>query len=120
MGREQRQFIRLDMRLTVAYKILGTTKLGKTLTEDIGAGGVRFLAEHTLEPGTRLEIVLHLPKPDLPIEFTGEVVWSKPVESGGAAVSGMTEVGLRFLNIEEKDRRLILQYGTMYGPPASS
>ena len=95
-------------------------KLGKSLTKDLSGGGVRFLAEHPLEPpGTQLEIILRLPECHEPIRFVGRVIWIAPSRSNDAALSGrVSEVGVQFVTIDPKDRALLLQYAALY-PPAS-
>ena len=115
---ERRQFVRLDTRLNLSYKIVGTAKLGKSLTKDISGGGVRFLAEHALTPGTRLEVTLRLPERDEPVRFLGEIVWSKPRSSLGKSLhSDASEVGLRFVEIIPAERTLIMQHVGLYTPP---
>ena len=120
MGMEHRQFIRLDARLNVSYTIAGTKQLGKALSKNISGGGVRFVAEHPLEVGARLEVIVHLPSPDMPIRFVGEVMWTKLVTKADAAGFGGTEVGVRFVEIAPHDAALIKQYAALYAPPSGS
>ena len=117
MGMEHRQFIRLDARLNVSYTIAGTKQLGKALSKNISGGGVRFVAEHPLEVGARLEVIVHLPSPDMPIRFVGEVMWTKLMTKMDATGLGGTEVGVRFVEITPKDAVLIKQYAAFYAPP---
>mgnify|MGYP001570338777 CR=1 FL=1 len=117
MGTERRQFIRLDTRMNISYTIAGTKQLGTSLSRDIGGGGVRFVAEHPLEVGARLEVIVHLPSPDMPIRFVGEVMWTKLVTKADAAGFGGTEVGVRFVEIAPHDAALIKQYAAFYAPP---
>jgi c-di-GMP-binding flagellar brake protein YcgR len=117
MGTERRQFIRLDARLNVSYTIAGTKQLGTSLSRDVSGGGVRFVAEHSLDVGARLEVIVHLPTPDTAIRFVGEVMWTKLVTKADAAGFGGTEVGVRFVEITSKDATLIKQYAAFYAPP---
>jgi len=115
---ERRQFIRLGMRLNVTYKIIGTGKIGTALTTNFSGAGLRFLAEHALAPGTQLDVTLRLPERAEPIKCQGEVVWSEPRRSPDSALPGDTsEVGVRFVQIDPKDRTLIVQCAALYGPP---
>ena len=114
MASERRQFLRLDTRLNVSYTIAGTRQLGKSLSKNISGGGVRFIAEHPLEVGTRLEVIVHL---DLPVRFLGEVIWTHLVTKSTSAEFGGTEVGVRFVEITPKDLALVKQYATFYAPP---
>ncbi len=117
MANERRQFIRLNTRLNVSYVIAGTKQLGKSLSKDISGGGVRFVAEHPLDVGARLEVIVHLPAPDMPIRFAGEVMWTRLLTTMHAAGLGGIEVGVRFVEIAPKDAVLIKQYAAFYAPP---
>ena len=105
---ERRQFVRLDIRQKVSYKIIGTKKLGQSLTKNISGGGIRFLAEHPLEPGTELEVALRVPDREEPVRFIGQVVWSHPPQPS------RPEVGVKFIRIDPQDQALILHYTTLY------
>ena len=116
---ERRQFVRLDMRLMVSYAIVGANRRGKSLTKNVGGGGIRLIAEQPLEVGTRLEIILSVPDRPEPIRCLGEVVWSAPVAPARSGqLLSETEVGIRFLELDSKDRALIMQYAMLY-PPVS-
>ena len=117
MGTERRAFIRLDTRLNISYTITGTQQLGKSLSKNISGSGVRFIAEHPLEVGTRLDVNLQL---DVPVKFIGEVVWTKLSMKATSEGFGGTEVGLRFVEISAKDVALIKQYASFYAPPPGS
>ena len=115
---DRRQYPRFPMRLLLSYRIANTTKLGKSLTRDIGGVGVRFIAEHPLEVGTQLEVVLRLLSREEPIRFVGRVIWSKPRGQKDKAIAGQeAEVGVEFMQIDPKDRALVLQEGALYGLP---
>ena len=117
MGQEQRQFIRINTRLTAIFKILTTGKVRRALTKDVSGGGVCFVTEGLLEPGTALEIELKLPDRAEPIRFTGEVAWSRPVGGTTKRYANPTaETGVRFVAIDAKDRALVLQYTTLNAP----
>ena len=107
------------MRLTLSYTILGTKKLGKALTVNLSGEGLRFIAEHPLEPGTRLEIVLRLPEGEEPVRCLAEVVWSQMTGAVNRALpSHGAEVGARFVEIRPPDLALIAQYAAFYFAPA--
>lgn len=115
MADERRRAPRLGLRLNVSYTIVGTKKLGASLAKDISGTGVRFVAEHPLECGTPLELVVALPDRTEPIRCLGEVVWSFPRPPTDVALrGGNSEVGVRFLNIDPRDRALIEQYAWLY------
>ena len=120
MGTERRQFIRLDARLHVSYTIAGTKQLGTALSRNISGDGMRFVAEHPLDVGARLEVIVHLSSPDMPIRFVGEVMWTKLLTNMDAASLGGTEVGVRFVEIAPQDAALIKQYAAFYAPPSNA
>ena len=114
---ERRQFIRLGLRMNVSYQLLGTKKSGESLTKDISGGGVRFFAEHLLEPGTQVACTVRLPDRREPIRFRGEVVWARTGRAGDKTlIAGASEIGVRFVEIDPKDQALLVQYAKMYGP----
>lgn len=119
MDERDRKFSRSGTRLNLSYVIVGTKKLGQALTKDVGAGGIGFTAEHHLELGTKLEIMLHLPERAEPVRFLAEVVWSQTVKGDADKTLGMSgsEVGVRVAEIDPKDRTLLVQYTSMFGPP---
>jgi hypothetical protein len=69
---ERRNFPRVGMRLKLSYTILGTKKIGTALTSNLSGAGIRFQAEHHLEPGTQLDVVLSLPEREEPVRFLEE------------------------------------------------
>ena len=121
MTEERRRDPRCTLRLNVSYAIQGTKKIGKALTTDISAGGARFVAEHRLEVGDRLELVLRLPERDEPVRCLADVRWTKPVQSTDKALqSSGAEIGVQFVELAPKDRALLAQYASFYGPPRPS
>jgi len=113
--RDRRQGDRLSMRLNLSYVIAGSQKMGKALTADISATGVRFTAEHPLSPGDRVEVAVRVPDRRDPIRFVGEVVWSRPHRLGDPTLTGPgSDVGVRVATIDPKDQALLTQYAVFY------
>ncbi len=110
MADERRKLPRLKSRLNLSYVIEGTDQKGSALATDVSGGGVRFLSEHPLALGHRVELVLQLPDRAQPIQCEGEVVWSRPSVSHGAGC----DVGVRFIKIQEQDQRWVAQYARLY------
>ena len=118
MGEEQRRFIRVTGRLVAVVKIVKTGKVRRALTRDISAGGICFVTEEILEPGTALEVELKLPDRDAPILFLGEVAWSRPIGPKPKSYQDPTaETGIKFVSIDPKERELIVQYAKLNAPP---
>ena len=121
MGEEQRRFIRVTNRLPSMFKIITTGKVRRALTKDISAGGVCFITEELLEPGTALEVELKLPDREAPIIFLGEVTWSRPIGPPPKSYQNPnSEAGIKFVSIDPKDRALIMQYAKLNAPPSTT
>ncbi len=122
MSEERRRSIRANARLTTIVKNLDTKRVWRALTKDVGGVGVCVVTDESLELGTKLELEIRLPDRDEPITFTGEVVWSREV--GGPRKSyeaPIREVGVKFVEIQPKDQRLLQQYVLMNpSPPENS
>ena len=119
MGEELRRFIRVPSRLTAIFKVVKTGKVRRALTKDISAGGICCVTEELLEAGTAVEVELKLPDREAPITFLGEVAWSRPIGPTPKSYQNPTsEVGIKFVSIDPKDRALIMQYAKLNAPPA--
>ena len=108
---ERRHFVRLDTRLEVNYTRLPSTEQQRSVTKDIGGGGICFFANEVLKAGDQLQVSMKLPERDQAVNFTGEVVWSEQYETiGKAERKRAIEVGIRFLEIAPKDREAVMQH----------
>ena len=119
MSQERRRFIRVREQLLTFVTSLGTGKVQRTLTRDLGGGGMSFLADDCVTPGAKIALEINLPSHHAPILCTAEVVWSRP--SGEPRPPGQppaAETGVKFLEIAEKDRALIIQYVRLNAPPS--
>ncbi|HEY4002828.1 MAG TPA: PilZ domain-containing protein [Candidatus Xenobia bacterium] len=77
----------------------------KALCSDISHSGMRLVAQETLEVGRELELDLDFDDFRFPkVRFRCEVVWCRPRDDKS------WWVGLRFLDVEEEERRLIETY----------
>lgn len=118
---ERRKFVRLDTRLEVSYTVLPAEQAKRTLTKDIGGGGVCLFADKPLPAGTRLQVAMRLPEREAPVHFTGEVVWSEQYEViGKEERQRAVEIGVRFLEIAPKDLEAVFQHVilSLKPPPA--
>lgn len=78
---------------------------------DAGIGGVRIYSDDALAPGTELELELFLDGGES-IEFTGEVAWVHPLETGEPA---RFDVGVRFTHVTD---HALARMGAALGPVA--
>jgi hypothetical protein len=117
MGREDREFIRVNVRLLTWLKFPNGQVL-RSLTKDVSGAGVCVVTEGTVEPGTLLEVEIKLPDREAPIKFMGGAVWSKAVAEPAKAYQAPTaETGVRFVSIDPKEQALILQYAKLNAIP---
>ncbi|MBI4356096.1 MAG: PilZ domain-containing protein [Candidatus Omnitrophica bacterium] len=125
---ERREYVRLDTRLPVEYRVVGpaaapprSTAKRPAVTKDISGGGVRLILTEPLTPAALLEVSVHLPERPVPLVFTGEVVW---VESyaviGGSGREQRYEAGIKFVQIAPADRQAILQHVILSFVPKGS
>lgn len=109
---ERRAFLRIEdslpVRYTKAAKKMQDVELKETVRANIGGGGVKLILEENLPKGTILAMHISIPDPVegfVPVFATGEVVWSEVIKEGEKF-----GVGIKFLNIDEEDRKKIIEY----------
>lgn len=108
---ERRQFVRLDMRVEVTYTVLPATQGTRSVTKNIGGGGICFYADEVVPPGTLVQVVMRIPDRELPVTFTGEVIWSERYEVISKGVHRRAgEVGVQFVNIDEEDQQALVEH----------
>ncbi len=110
-GPEKRAYLRISSRCAVKY-----TKLSKTLrplielitkshTENICAGGIKFVMRKKVPMHAILEFQFKIPDSDRHVAGLGEVVRIKPRASRKSY-----DVGLKFLWVQRKNAELIDAY----------
>lgn len=98
-GAERRRFARLDLALTVSYRVVGHID-GKpidprsAISSDISLGGLRLMTPAVLTNGTMLDLEILLGEDELnPITAEGEVVWQNKITDvsyeTGVMIKGM-------------------------------
>lgn len=119
MSPERRRALRTPIRVVAFVKHLKTGKVRRTLTKDISGGGVCIVGEEHWEPGTAVEMELRLPDRDAPITCRGEVVWRREVgRRSRRSATAPVEIGMKFVVIDPKDQKTLLQYAVLNPPPA--
>ncbi|MBI2105065.1 MAG: PilZ domain-containing protein [Candidatus Omnitrophica bacterium] len=105
MSSERRRFPRVAETLEVRYRGAGALdepwRAGTAIS--LSAGGLRFRSEDAFPAGTLLSLKLRLPGGAEPTAVNGQVAWSQ------LQASGVTEVGVEFLDATEPQRALIDQ-----------
>jgi len=118
MDAEKRRFVRTNLRLTTVYRILETGRTQRALTRDISGGGLRFVAEEELAPGTQLALEVKLPDQDAPIQCRADVVWSQVTNPDRKSYEDpIVETGVRFVQIGQKEQALLIQFARINAPP---
>lgn len=110
-----RSFVRLDVSLPIEYAVSGQKSEGEQAqllpgrTVDISGGGALIVTREPYAPGTRLDLLLHLPDRVIPAE--AEVVRQHPVPVvPGSGETAEPRLGVRFTQIEERDREHIIRF----------
>ena len=117
---ERRKFVRLDTRAEVTCTTLSTGKVERTVTKDIGGGGICLFTEHVLAPGTRLQVAMKLPGSEQLVNFIAEVVWSEAYEVVGKTERRRAvETGVRFLEIAPNDQDAVMRHVILNLQPAA-
>ena len=106
---EKRIYPRLDKKLNVKYKVIKSEKKDiaeekLTLTENISAGGIAFLALEELNRGSLIEVEIDLMDGQPPIQCLSRVIWTKRLDSGEY------EVGICFLDLTTGERARLKRY----------
>lgn len=118
MGIENRRFIRLREQLVVTFQLSTWKEPRRSLTLNISGGGLAFVADHPLREKTIFSRTLKLPDREKPISFEGEVIWSRDSHTGVREYElPKTQLGIQFVKIEEKDRKLIDVFARINAAP---
>lgn len=93
-----RQFIRHPVNIPII--VTAADKQAKMDTHTIGVGGLSFLGEHHILPGTVVQIEIPFFQP--PFQAEGRVLWSREGDSG-------TELGVEFLSTDDAYRTRMVE-----------
>lgn len=95
---DRRKFARLDLALTVSYRVVGQSAgqpvdPREAISSDVSLGGLRLMTPGVLENGTMLDLEILLGEETLPISAEGEVIWQNKVSNvsyeTGVMIKGM-------------------------------
>jgi len=100
---ERRKYARLDLALTVSYKVAGQTAgqpadPREAVSSDVSLGGLRLMTPTALENGTMLDLEVLLGEEGKPIKAEGEVMWQNKISE----TSFETGVMIRRMPDEDK------------------
>jgi c-di-GMP-binding flagellar brake protein YcgR len=102
---ERRKYARLDLALTVSYRVAGQASghpvdPREAISSDVSVGGLRLMTPTPLENGTMLDLEILLGEEPDPVKAEGEVVWQNRI----TATSYETGVMIRGMPSADKSR----------------
>ena len=104
---EKRKKRRIDVDVSLRYRDIKekSKTLICTLTKNISENGVRFTTDRYIPLSHSLFIEIDLVLHSRPVRAIGKVVWIKKFPVGE-----FYEVGNRFLEISDEDKRILQEY----------
>lgn len=113
---ERRNFVRLQKRLEVEYKIIidkfaSTAQSPSTsFTDSISGNGMSMYIPKPMVKGTQLELTIKLPSG--PIDMAGEVIGTNAISDN------QYEIIVKFIQIDEPERDKLVKFVTREGVKA--
>jgi hypothetical protein len=107
---ERRRFVRLPARWPVECVVLPETRSQRLVTKDVGGGGMRLFGERAMAPGTQLQLAVHAPGREAPVNVLGVVVWSEAQQTNDQLERQRSvEIGVRAAEIAPQDQEILMQ-----------
>ena len=109
-GVERRKFARLDLAITVSYRVAGQTGTQpvdprEAVSSDISAGGIRLMTPTPLDNGTVLELEMLLgDQESSPVRAEGEVVWQNKISETSY------ETGVMIKGMPDADKKRFMEF----------
>ena len=109
-GAERRKFARLDLALTVSYKVSGQSAghpidPREAVSSDVSLGGLRLMAPTRLENGTLLDLEILLGEDEnSPLSAEGEVMWQSRISDVSY------ETGVQIRNMPNSDKKRFMEF----------
>lgn len=107
---ERRKYARLDLALTVSYKVVGHSSFQpadprQAVSADISLGGLRLMTPARLENGTLLDLEILLGEDEAhPINADGEVIWQNKLSDVSF------ETGVMIKGMPAADKRRFMEF----------
>lgn len=109
-GDERRKFARLDLALTVSYRVVGQSPLvpldpREAVSSDVSLGGLRLMTPARLQNGTLLDLEILLGEEAAdPISASGEVVWQNRISETSF------ETGVQIKGMPAADKKRFMEF----------
>ncbi len=109
-GAERRKFPRLSLSADVKYSLIKLNSSQEAVsTKNISAVGICIVVYEDLRIGSILTLNIYLPDSDAPLSAKGRVIWKSEFKVGFGSKPRF-DVGVEFLELDEKDKERIFQY----------
>lgn len=104
---ERRRYKRVNSTIPLQYKKLRqlSERTVGAITNDVGEGGVRFIANEFLPLASRLVVEVFLPAQSAPIKAISKVAWIRKIVS-----TDQYEIGNQFLEVGKEDKINLSEY----------
>lgn len=107
---DRRRFARLDLALTVSYRVLDRSIMDpvdprEALSSDVSLGGIRLMTPTKLENGTLLDLEIFTGEScGLPLSAEGEVVWQNKISDTSY------ETGVMIKTMPNADKKRFMEF----------
>ena len=93
----------------------------RVMIQDVSGGGMRLATPELLELGVRIAVEVRLPDRKSPMTVQAEVVWSRSVDAPAPGEApAPAEAGIQFLELDPKDRAVLMLYARLKTIPPQS
>ena len=108
-GADRRKYARLDLALTVSYKVAGQAAghpldPREAVSSDVSLGGLRLMTPTRLENGTMLDLEIALGEEGKPISAEGEVMWQNKISETSY------ETGVMIKRMPDEDKSEFMKF----------
>jgi len=106
--KERRRFPRIPIHLLAKYRPQGSPASEiaiASVSKNISLNGLMLRVKEPLAVGQNLEVEINMPVFNKSIEVKLKVVWIRPLKG-----TDFFDIGAKFLEISEEDRRDVLDY----------
>ena len=109
--RERRKYIRFDDEIKVRYNVKNkSSNFAYSKTTNISKRGVCLLSYEKLKEKGYVELEMELPRFSKPVKLTGQVVWTKNLQTQDTQGRRLFYVGVRFSKISPESEAILLTH----------
>ncbi|MBI3314281.1 MAG: PilZ domain-containing protein [Candidatus Omnitrophica bacterium] len=108
-GFDKRKFPRLNLQCEILIQSDKEAQPLKTITENVGKGGVAVILDRPLERFSRCHIRLELDPSVSKMEGDGRVVWAVPTSEGRGAKKRF-DIGIEFTNLDPVEQEKLRKF----------